>query len=293
MPPQSAMNPIPSATPPAHRALVHVLRDLRLRIDAPLERIAKELNSSSTTLSKWLGAKTLPKDPAIVLDFRTLAITKAGAQGHFEVPSSDELRWLLEQAHAEAKTLCVNCRSATSSHPAQPMGHGASKAAVAHAAKHERHKYAESSLHPRKPAPTHLVKPSRRPSFRHQKLRLSLVSGQGVAPVPPQLGDRRCHEAAEVGWPGLHEVAVHFDRGRAHDGVSLVQHLVPTMTVQELSVAVAACRSIGLGDAADTMLKAAARRDSRAVLHIVSMLNQERRHTDIDVLLRAAEHASA
>ncbi|MEU2516410.1 hypothetical protein [Streptomyces syringium] len=292
MPPKSAMKPIPSTTPPAHRAFVEALRSLRLHIDEPLEAIARALNSSSTTLSKWLGAKALPKDAELIAEFHHLAITQLDARERLGVLTNDELHSLLEQAHTEAKTLCANCRAAGSPH-VQTAADDPSHAAVAHAAKRERHTYAESSLHPEKPASTHFVKPSRRPSFRWQASRLSLATGQGIAPVPPQRGDRQCHRAAEVSWPGLHEVAAHFDAGRSHDGVSLVRHLVPTMPVQELCSAIAACRSIGLGGAADTMLKAAALRDTRAVLRLVSMLNHERRHSDIDVLLRAAAHASA
>ncbi len=289
MPPKSNMDPIPPATPPAQRAFTEALRELRLHIDDSLEGIASDLNSSSTTLSNWLGAKRLPKDKRLVKRFHDLAAQSAGPEGGHGPESRDRLLSLLDQARVEAKAakLCARCRTAVTE--AEPTTAEAPDLSLVHAANRERQTRSESALRPQKPAVTHVGKPYRKASLRRARaLQLSLSAAQTIAPVPPQEGDRQRPVCPEVSWTGLEEVAAHFAGGRIHDAVTILQNAGRSLPVRDIPNAVTACRSAGLNDAADTMLNSAGQRDIRAVLSLASTLNHQRRHTDADVLLRAA-----
>ncbi|MGW2922336.1 hypothetical protein ACWDBF_31310 [Streptomyces angustmyceticus] len=290
MPPKGhIVKPIPPGTPPAKEDFARALRALRELIDDTLNGIAATIYSNSSNLSRWLSAEAVPKDADPVERLHALASDHASKRGLPVSTSLPELRALHQRARPSSRTAsCSNCH-VTGSTPSPVL-----PGAVAGSSPSSQEGVKATRL-PGKPAYSHYGRSHRRASvrrFRATSDRLSASAAQNVAPVPLGKGDRRNAEKPEVVWTGLNEVQAYFTSGRDHDALALLQSAGFSMPVRDVPGAVEACRAVGLDHAAEAMLLRAGQRDLNAVLYLARVFNQDRRHTDAEVLLRAATRAT-
>ncbi|WP_030055261.1 MULTISPECIES: hypothetical protein [Streptomyces] len=102
----------------------------------------------------------------------------------------------------------------------------------------------------------------------------ALAGGTGVpftAPVPPAEGDRRSGSAADQQWP-VDELALHLDSGRYEHAVGMLDYAGDEAPAMESAAAIQACRSRGLTEAADTLLRKVGSRPEKVVLAVVGHL---------------------
>lgn len=101
-----------------------------------------------------------------------------------------------------------------------------------------------------------------------------LVDGTGVssaAPVTRTEGDRRNGSVADLQWP-VDELALHLDSGRYEHAVGMLAYAGDEAPAVESAAAIQACRSRGLTEAADALLRKVGSRPKGVVLAVVGHL---------------------
>ncbi|WP_432095946.1 hypothetical protein [Streptomyces sp. bgisy100] len=273
----------PSCTP-AQVQLVKALGTLYRQVDLSLRSIEVEVHYSRNSISKYLNAKS-PPPVTFIERFHGLAHKRAQASGGTASVTLSGLREL----HARAAVRpCSDCPSI--SVPREPPSTSEDGPPISVEAQ-QIQKAADRSR-----------KPARSQASRHRSAkelrrlldrRRSDTVSQYVAPVPLQDGDRRHDTNGQEAWEGLEEVLRHLNRGNTLDAAELLRHHGTSLPPEELPKAVAACRSAGFHDAAELMLSSAGLRHVNAVLNLASAFNDQQRHSDLEVLLRAARRATA
>ncbi|MFB6889240.1 hypothetical protein ACFCX4_08000 [Kitasatospora sp. NPDC056327] len=102
----------------------------------------------------------------------------------------------------------------------------------------------------------------------------ALAGGTGAAaaaPVPPAEGDRRRGSAADLHWP-VDELLLHLDSGRFEHAVGMLDHAGDEAAAAESAAAIHACRSRGLSEAAEALLRKVGSRPEAVVLTVVGHL---------------------
>ncbi|MFG1617996.1 hypothetical protein ACGFI3_35035 [Nonomuraea wenchangensis] len=92
-----------------------------------------------------------------------------------------------------------------------------------------------------------------------------------VAPVPAANGDRRNGLMQAVQWP-IDELVQHLNHGRYEHAVGMLDYAGGKAPAMEAAAAIQACRSRGLTEATDTLLRAAGSRPEKIVFAVVSHL---------------------
>ncbi|MEU8513398.1 hypothetical protein AB0C76_17670 [Kitasatospora sp. NPDC048722] len=122
----------------------------------------------------------------------------------------------------------------------------------------------------------------------------ALAGGTGVtsaAPVPPAEGDRRNGSAAELQWP-VEELALHLDSGRYEHAVGMLDYAGDEAPAVESAAAIQRCRSRGLTEAVDTLLRKVGSRPDGFVLAVVGYLMDAGSHADARALISCSAHSA-
>ncbi|MGW1979289.1 hypothetical protein [Streptomyces sp. NPDC001889] len=249
------------------RALKHVVKSCGLT----QERIASRAGVPATTFSGYLTGYRLPKEAASLTCVYAV-MEEHAAKSHHVLPwSLEDLERLRSQA------LLERC-GAHSGDGAPRVGEAPGK--------------------PQSPV-AELPAPLRRARTRLMRQRVRLYGRRRIVrprevpvkvPVPPQQGDRHVSFGAQGdGWvPETEEVLGHFAAGRDWDAYMVLRNTASTASAHEIPEIVSACRSAGMEDAVEIVLRAAAQRDTRAVLNITAALHERRQFDDAGVVLAAA-----
>ncbi|MER5352066.1 hypothetical protein ABT093_17270 [Kitasatospora sp. NPDC002551] len=123
----------------------------------------------------------------------------------------------------------------------------------------------------------------------------ALEGGTGappVAPVPPVEGDRRNGQIADLHWP-VDELALHLDSGRYEHAIGMLEYAGGEAPAVESAAAIQACRSRGLTEAVDTLLRKVVSRPDGVVLAVVGHLMDSGSHADARALISCSTHAQA
>ncbi|MFB7432343.1 hypothetical protein ACFCZ5_13490 [Streptomyces microflavus] len=260
---------LPNNTTSPHRAFVTALREIRECSSRTQAEIAKEAHQAATTLSNHLNGGRIP-DEGLLREF--YAAVEREVAGREPLPHS--LSHLLElRAHAQKK----HCECCQVGFPA---------------ATDEQHDQEQPAFpNPQNP-------PGQRRALRllrqTRRRELSALREHERVPVPLGEGDRHPAQGAELTWTETGVVARFLADGRNRDAELLLWRAGAAYPADEVLKAVAACRSAGLRDAAETILiNAAGRMDRQAVLNIAAALDHAGRPEDVSFLLAAAQAPEA
>ncbi|GHG58153.1 hypothetical protein [Streptomyces griseocarneus] len=292
MPPNKSLEDLPSDMPAARREFAEAMRGIRSCLDLSQRGIATAVQSNKTTVNECLNARKVSRGDIDVIK-RIYDLAAQSAQ-HAALPVTwDKLVLLFEELWKEEERLA----------PRSPI-------AVPHTSKKERQPRAVATP----PVRRRLTRVRNGRSHQRAAIRrarqatahvgasaattdLEASTASAVAPVPSRQGDRphenNSERLTEMSWPGLQEVAVHLDRGRTLDAVTILRNAGWALPVEEVPGAISDCRAAGLDDAAETMLSSAGQRDINAVLYLATTFNNEHRHDDVGALLRSASRARA
>jgi hypothetical protein len=87
-------------------------------------------------------------------------------------------------------------------------------------------------------------------------------------------------------WDGVDDVQRLLADGRPQDAAVLLAHTGFSLAPEKVQRATAACRAIGLNDAAEAILRSASRRTPESLLQVVAALARASQHGDVVVALR-------
>ncbi|MFF3763100.1 hypothetical protein ACFYYR_03290 [Streptomyces sp. NPDC001922] len=274
----------PPGCTPAQVQLAKALGTLRQQAgDLSLRSMELEVRYSRTSISKCLNAKQLPSVDMIERLHQLAYKYVQASGGTVSIP----LPRLLDLRARAAERPCSHCPVVNEPQEqlAMPDDEPATSTEVLHI-----RRAAERS---RKPARSQASK--HRSAKELRRLLDRRRSGNGserVTPVPLQEGDRRHDTDQQQTWDGLEEVRRHLSRGNMLDAAVLLRHHGRSLSSDDLPPAVAACRSAGFDDAAELILSAAGSRGLNTLLNLASAFNEQQRHTDLEILLRAARRAT-
>lgn len=99
----------------------------------------------------------------------------------------------------------------------------------------------------------------------------ALAAGTGapsVTPVPAAEGDRRNGSVADPQWP-VDELMLHMDSGRYEHAVGMLDYAGDEAPAVESAAAIQACRSRGLTEATDALLRKVGSRPEKVVFAVV------------------------
>ncbi|MBF6225284.1 zinc ribbon domain-containing protein [Nocardia abscessus] len=113
-----------------------------------------------------------------------------------------------------------------------------------------------------------------------------------VVPVPRHTGDRHNGRTVDEVWLAAKDLAVYISAGNFERANGLIRHVGTEATPNETAAAIASCRDLGLGEAADIIINYAGSRPDRDVLQILRALNRRDRRIDADALLHRALSAT-
>ncbi|MGW7447627.1 hypothetical protein [Kitasatospora sp. NPDC054795] len=126
------------------------------------------------------------------------------------------------------------------------------------------------------------------------EMRGALEGGTGApfdAPVPLAEGDRRIERAAGLQWP-VDELVLHLDSGRYEHAVGMLDYAGDEAPAVESAAAIQTCRSRGLTEVADALLRKVGSRPDRFVLDVVGHLMDVGSHADARALIGCSAHAA-
>ncbi|MEV5675136.1 MULTISPECIES: hypothetical protein [unclassified Streptomyces] len=267
---------LPATTTSAHRALVTALREVRVCSSRTQAEIARDAHQAATTLSNHLNGGRIPEE-ALLRGF--YAAVEKDVAGREHLPHS--LDALLEMRIHAQKKHCECCSvgfpTASGEHrvdPGDPQDQERPASAIV------------QDLAARRRGLRRLRKPRMR--------RFSTRREREKVPVPLGEGDRHLAKAAELTWTETKVVARYLADGRNRDADLLLWKAGTSYSPDDVLMAVTACHSAGLRDAAEAILiNAAGRPDKQAVLNVTAVLDRAGRHEDASFLLAAAHRASS
>ncbi|MBV2152022.1 hypothetical protein [Kitasatospora sp. SUK 42] len=112
-----------------------------------------------------------------------------------------------------------------------------------------------------------------------------------VAPVPPAEGDRRNERATGLQWP-VDELVLHLDSGRYEHVVGMLDYAGDEAPALESAAAIQTCRSRGLAEVVDVLLRKVGGRPDRFVLDVVGHLMDAGGHADARELISRSAQAA-
>ncbi|MFI5655041.1 helix-turn-helix domain-containing protein [Streptomyces anulatus] len=255
-----------SSVPPAQRAFVLMLRELREVSDRTQAQIAEDVYLAPTSLSNHFNGGRIPEAEHVKKLYKILRDEAATSSR----PMPCSLPFLLELREKALEKHCGCCPAgspeAPDSSPApQPTSAGS-------------------------PAPKPVRRRPRQPRVRLSARRRSIprALAQAEVPVPLREGDRHLTTPADAAWPEIRTLAESLSAGRSRDADIMMWSAATTLSARDVQIFVAQCRAVGLEEAADQVITNAARRDAQAVLNIASALHNSEQYTDAGLLLTAA-----
>ncbi|WP_228182669.1 helix-turn-helix domain-containing protein [Streptomyces anulatus] len=255
-----------SSVPPAQRAFVLRLRELREVSDRTQAQIAADVYLAPTSLSNHFNGGRIPEAEHVKKLYKILCDEAATSSR----PMPCSLASLLELRDKALEKHCDCCPigspEATDSSPGlQPTSAGS-------------------------PAPKLVRRRPRRPRVRLSARRHSIprTPKQAEVPVPLREGDRHHTTPADAAWPEIRTLAETLSAGRSRDADIMMWSAATTLSARNVQIFVAQCRAVGLEEAADQVITNAARRDTQAVLNIASALHDSEQYIDAGLLLSAA-----
>ncbi|MFD0405395.1 hypothetical protein, partial [Kitasatospora sp. NPDC127116] len=117
------------------------------------------------------------------------------------------------------------------------------------------------------------------------------TGGRAAAGPPAGEGDRRIERAAGLQWP-VDELVLHLDSGRYEHAVGMLDYAGDEAPAAESAAAIQTCRSRGLTEVADALLRKVGSRPDRFVLDVVGHLMDVGSHADARALIGCSAHAA-
>ncbi|MFD0904580.1 hypothetical protein [Actinomadura sediminis] len=103
------------------------------------------------------------------------------------------------------------------------------------------------------------------------------------APVPGAMGDRRNRSMSDPYWP-VDELRLHLESGRYEHAIGMLDYAGDEAPAVESAAAIQACRSQGLTEATDALLRKVGRRPEKFILAVVGYLLDAENTTDARAL---------
>ncbi|WP_371623654.1 helix-turn-helix domain-containing protein [Streptomyces sp. NBC_01116] len=255
-----------SSVPPAQRAFVLRLRELREVSDRTQAQIAEDVYLAPTSLSNHFNGGRIPEAEHVKKLYKILRDEAATSSR----PMPCSLHSLLE---LRDKALVKHCDCCPAGSPEARVSSSEPPPMVAGS-----------------PAAKSVRRRPRRPRVRMSTPRHSIprAPAQAKVPVPLQEGDRHLTTPADAAWPEIRTLADNLSAGRSRDADIMMWSAATTLPARDVQIFVARCRAVGLEEAADQVITNAARRDAQAVLNIASALHDSEQYADVGLLLAAA-----
>jgi predicted transcriptional regulator len=257
--------------PPALEKFRAALSSVVRSADQSQHRVANRAGIQPTTLSDYLSGRRLPKDSAVVEKLYSAAAHYAAKAGTLVPSSPEELAVLYASAWHERHPGPGPVRPPAPDN-APVLGHQPTSGAA--------DLRASANIFQQQPTPAAL-------SARHE------------VPVPLCQGDRQGRHAPQrtVRHPGfwaaeISEVRRCFEEDRQWDAYMLLSGAGAALAPELLPEAIAACQQAGLGEAAETLLWAAAQRRTDEVLDIAGALAAARMYRELETLHAARPKTS-
>ncbi|MEU0978269.1 helix-turn-helix transcriptional regulator [Streptomyces griseus] len=255
-----------SSVPPAQRAFVQRLRELREVSDRTQAQIAEAVYLAPTSLSNHFNGGRIPEADHVKKLYKILRDEAATSSR----PMPCSLSLLLELRERALVKHCDCCAA------------GSPEVA-------ERTPEPQPTT-PGSPAPKPVRRRPRRPRVRVSVRRRAIprAPAQAKVPVPLREGDRHLTTPADAAWPEIRSLAESLAAGRSRDADIMLWSAAITLSARDVQMFVAQCRAAGMEEAADQVITNAARRDAQAVLNIASALHSGEQYADVGLLLAAA-----
>ncbi|GLF93514.1 hypothetical protein [Streptomyces yaizuensis] len=237
-------------------------------------RVAQRSGLPETTLSGHLTGHRLPQSPEEPGQVYAAAEEYAARAGRTLPFTAAELKGLWEQARLEQHGLGAAVPRTSAGQPSR-----AQRSACENSSTRRRRIRQRVRIYARRRTPSRPLATAAVPVPRAEGDRLTAPS----APLPPQssaVPGKWQAEAAEVGR--------HLAAGREWDAFMVLRNTGSTVPAHEFPGVVSSCRAAGLPEAAEILLRAAAERETQAVLNIAAAMHDHQQYEDMGLMLAAA-----